>query len=110
MEVIQLAEEFLNLLRQCPAEGFESWLMKALDSTLKPIRAFAKGLFEDAVAVGTSMMLDVSNGMVEGFSNRLKMMKRQMFGRVRLYFPIKRLILTQLGYSTASPSFFLLRK
>lgn len=84
-----------QLLRQRNAEGFEAWLMKALKSTLKPFQAFAAGLFEDYAAVRASMMLEVSNGMVEGFNNRLKMVKRQMYGRAGSDLLSKRFILAQ---------------
>jgi len=40
------------------------------------------------------MTLDVSNGPVEGQNNRLKMLKRQMFGRANLELLEKRFILT----------------
>jgi transposase len=41
------------------------------------------------------MMLDVSNGPVEGLNNRLKMVKRQMYGRAGLELLSKRFILAQ---------------
>ena len=48
---------------------------------------------EDYAAVKTSMMTHVSNGPVEGLNNRLKMLKRQMFGRADLELLEKRFIL-----------------
>lgn len=66
---IELADEFLQLLRQQQADGFEAWLMKALKSSLKPFQTFAEGLFDDYAAVKASMMLKVSNGLVEGSNN-----------------------------------------
>ncbi|UBF27848.1 transposase [Kovacikia minuta CCNUW1] len=91
-EAVELAQEFSQLLRQRKAEGFEPWLMKVFKSKLKTFRAFAKSLFEDYAAVRASMVLEVSNGMVEGFNNRLKMVKRQMFGRAGLELLSKRFI------------------
>lgn len=44
---VELADEFLRLLRQQRAEDFDDWLMKALKSSLKPFVQFAEGLFED---------------------------------------------------------------
>ncbi|MBI4782408.1 MAG: ISL3 family transposase [Oscillatoriophycideae cyanobacterium NC_groundwater_1537_Pr4_S-0.65um_50_18] len=91
-QAVELAQEFSQLLRQRKAEGFDPWLMKAFKSTLKSFQAFAKGLFEDYAAVRASMVLEVSNGMVEGFNNRLKMVKRQMYGRAGLELLSKRFI------------------
>ncbi|WP_148298173.1 transposase, partial [Synechocystis sp. PCC 7509] len=92
---VELAEEFLRLLRQRQGEAFEAWLTKALKSSLKPFQSFAFGLFDDYVAVKASMMLNVSNGPVEGLNNRLKMLKRQMYGRAGLALLSKRFILSQ---------------
>jgi transposase len=92
---VDLADEFLQLLRQQKAELFDDWLMKAFSSSLKPFQAFAEGLFDDYSAVKASMMLDVSNGPVEGLNNRLKMVKRQMYGRAGLELLSKRFILAQ---------------
>ena len=90
---VRLAQSFLQLLRDQQPEPFDSWLTTALDSSLKPFQSFANGLREDYAAVKASMMLDVSNGPVEGLNNRLKMLKRQMFGRASLELLEKRFIL-----------------
>nr|WP_051482695.1 ISL3 family transposase [Synechocystis sp. PCC 7509] len=92
---VELAEEFLRLLRQRQGEAFAAWLTKALKSSLQPFQSFASGLFDDFEAVKASMMLSVSNGPVEGLNNRLKMLKRQMYGRAGLALLSKRFILSQ---------------
>jgi transposase len=92
---VDLADEFLQLLRRQKAELFDDWLMKALSSALKPFQTFAEGLVDDYSAVKASMILDVSNGPVEGLNNRLKMVKRQMYGRAGLELLSKRFILAQ---------------
>lgn len=90
---IELADEFLQLLRQRQGEVFELWLMKAMKSSLKPFQAFAEGLLDDYDAVKASMTSNVSNGVVEGLNNRLKMLKRQMYGRAGLALLNKRFVL-----------------
>jgi len=91
---IGLADEFLQMLRQRRAEAFDDWLMRVLKSPFKPLQTFANGLFDDYAAVKASMMSNVSNGPVEGLNNRLKMLKRQMYGRANLDLLSKRFILT----------------
>ncbi len=92
---VELAQEFLRLLRQRQGEAFETWLTKALKISLKPFQSFASGLFDDYAAVKASMMLNVSNGPVEGLNNQLKMLKRPMYGRAGLALLSKRFILSQ---------------
>jgi transposase len=48
------------------------------------VQRFAAGLYEDYEAVKAGVTLPWSTGPVEGHINRLKMLKRQMFGRARL--------------------------
>ena len=90
---VELTQSFLSLLRDQQAQQFDRWLAIALNSSLKPFQSFANGLMEDYAAVKASMMSNVSNGPVEGLNNRLKMLKRQMFGRASLELLEKRFIL-----------------
>jgi len=80
-EPISLAQAFLKLVRQRLPEQLDGWLTDARNSSIKAFSSFAKGLKEDYDAVKAGVTLEVSNGQVEGQNNRLKMLKRQMFGR-----------------------------
>lgn len=92
--LVDLAHEFLQLLRQRQADAFDSWLIKTLTCPIQPLKKFAQGLMNDYAAVKASMMMEVSNGPVEGLNNRLKMLKRQMYGRAGLELLTKRFILS----------------
>lgn len=78
---IELAEGFCDLIRNRQPDRFEAWLEAASTCVLLPFQKFAVGLREDYEAVKAAMILPVSNGIVEGHINRLKMLKRQMYGR-----------------------------
>ena len=69
-------------LRQ--AEQFDAWLKAAVESPVVVFQRFANSLQEDYEAVKAGLALSVSNGQVEGQINRLKMIKRQMYGRAGL--------------------------
>src|SRR6266850_6344051 len=83
-EAIDLTQDFLQLVRQRQPEHFDSWLERARTSTLEAVQRFASGLRDDYAAVKAGMTLPWSTGPVEGHINRLKMLKRQMFGRAHL--------------------------
>ena len=51
------------------------------NSSIKEIASFAKGLEKDIAAVENSVASPLSNGFVEGTNNKLKMIKRTMYGR-----------------------------
>jgi transposase len=93
-EAIALAQEWIKLVRQRLPQQFDSWLERSENSSSKAFQSFAKGLKEDYDAVKNALTLEVSNGAVEGQNNRLKMLKRQMFGRAGLDLLEKRFILT----------------
>lgn len=81
---IVLAQDFAQLVRERRADQLDSWLARAADSPFVPLQRFAKGLRDDDDAVNAGLTLRWSNGPVEGHMNRLKMLKRQMFGRASL--------------------------
>lgn len=83
-KAIQLSQDLAQLIRERTPEQFDEWLSRALSSKLPALVAFAEGLMKDYDAVKASMTFPWSNGPVEGQINRLKMLKRQMYGRASI--------------------------
>jgi transposase len=81
---IALAQDFTRLVRERQPDQLEPWLAQAAESPHVPLQRFAKGLRDDYDAVKAGVTLPWSHGPVEGHINRLKMLKRQMFGRAKL--------------------------
>ena len=90
---IHLAQHFADLVRQRLPERLDLWLEQASNSSIKQFQNFAKSLQEDYAAVKAGVTLAVSNGQVEGQINRLKMLKRQMYGRAGFDLLQKRVLL-----------------
>ena len=80
-EAISLAEAFIAMIRTRAPERLDPWLTQAQDSALPAFRNFAKKLDDEHAAILAAVTLPWSTGQVEGQINRLKMIKRQMFGR-----------------------------
>jgi transposase len=76
-----LADEFADLLRKRSSGTLSDWLVKGEASSCPELRRFAEGIRRDEAAVLAAMTERWSNGPVEGHVNRLKMIKRQMYGR-----------------------------
>ena len=83
-ETIALGQTFAHLLRSRCADRLEEWLTQAAQSTLRPFQRLAKSFRRDLDAIKAGLTLPWSTGPVEGHINRLKMVKRQMFGRAKL--------------------------
>jgi transposase len=92
-EAIALAQDFVTLVRQRQPAQLDPWLQRATASAVDAVRRFATGLYEDYEAVKAGVTLPWSSGPVEGHINRLKMLKRQMFGRARLDLLSRRFLL-----------------
>ncbi len=82
--VIELAQQFASLVRQRLPEQLDAWLNTAKNSSVSLLRSFAVSLESDYDAVKAGVTMSVSNGPVEGHINRLKMLKRQMYGRAKI--------------------------
>lgn len=72
---------YLRLVRERDVEAFDPWLEQCRTCDIPDMQSFAQGVQKDYEAVKTSLILPYSNGPVEGQVNRLKFVKRSMFGR-----------------------------
>jgi transposase len=89
---ISLCQEFAMIVRERRHEQLDGWLEQAEQSGLAPLVSFATGVRRDYAAVKAGVTLEYSNGPTEGHINRLKMVKRQMYGRAKLDLLKQRLI------------------
>jgi transposase len=78
---LDLSDEFAALIRKRSTGTLKGWLSRAEVSACPEVRHFAEGIRRDESAVNAAMTTRWSNGPVEGHVNRLKTIKRQMYGR-----------------------------
>jgi transposase len=83
-KVQQLTKEFQQLVKQRQEPGLGRWRESVGRSGLSELRSFTEGLMNDEAAVREGLRSAWSNGQTEGQINRLKMLKRQMYGRAKL--------------------------
>jgi transposase len=77
----QLLERFHRLFRARDLDGLTPWLADAAGSLLA---SFSKGIRRDITAVKAALTEPWSNGQTEGQITKLKLVKRQMYGRAGL--------------------------
>jgi transposase len=82
-EARMLALSFRTMVTQRKPEQLDAWLHQARNSSLPAFKHFAIGLQRDYAAVYAALDLPFSNGQVEGHNNRVKLIKRQMYGRAK---------------------------
>jgi transposase len=76
-----LAYEFRSMVRNRQVEKLSAWLNRAEKSEIGALKSFVNGLYDDLPAVEAALNLPWSNGVTEGQVNRLKLVKRKMYGR-----------------------------
>jgi len=79
--VLDLADEFADLIRKRSSGTLSEWLARGEASSNPELRRFAEGVRRDEAAVHAAVTGTWSDGPVEGHVNRLKTIKRQMYGR-----------------------------
>lgn len=83
-----LTVEFRDALQQRDGQRVRQWIHHATQSAVTPLVRFAGALRRDFAAVVAAAEIKWSSGQVEGQINRLKTIKRQMYGRAG--FPLLR--------------------
>ncbi len=77
----RLTQEFNGMVRDLQGEKLDGWLEEAEACAASAMRRFATGLKKDLPAVRAGLTEEWSNGPVEGFVHKLKLLKRQGYGR-----------------------------
>ena len=77
----ELTEEFQQLVKRRREPVLDQWRERVARSGLSELKSFAEGLMSDEAAVREALRSKWSNGQTEGQINRLKLVKRQMYGR-----------------------------
>ena len=79
--VSPLFQQFTQMVRERRGEELDNWLHAAFHSDIPELCSFVNTLRQDQQAVQLGLILKWNNGMVEGHVNRLKFLKRSMYGR-----------------------------
>ncbi len=78
-----LVQQFARMLRTRTGEQLDDWLEQVRASQIHELQGFVAGIEQDKAAVVAGLTLPQNNGLVEGKVNKLKLIKRMMYGRAR---------------------------
>ena len=99
----ELTQGFATVFRGKQSDTLQTWLDQARGTGLPEIVRFCDGLRRDEKAVNAALVLPWSNGQVEGQIHRLKLVKRQMYGRAKFNLLRCRVLHYVAAAATASP-------
>jgi transposase len=89
---VDLARQFLTMVRHRKTDRLDGWLDMVKTSQLPALISFANGLPKDLSAVRNALRYVWNNGQTEGQVNRLKFLKRSMYGRANFDLLRKRVL------------------
>lgn len=80
-EIIDLVSGFRTILKSKAITEINKWMEQACSLNNKYINSFINGITRDITAVKNAIIYDYNNGLAEGSVNKLKLIKRIMYGR-----------------------------
>jgi len=89
---VDLARQFMTMVRPRKEDRLDGWLETVKTSAIPALSSFANGLQKDLSAVRNALRYAWSQGQTEGQVNRLKFIKRSMYGRANFDLLRKRVL------------------
>ncbi|HWQ89713.1 MAG TPA: transposase [Desulfitobacteriaceae bacterium] len=80
-ELLDIVSEFKKILSDKDVSKIEKWIHKASGLNIREITSFINGITRDITAVKNAIKFEYNNGLAEGSINKLKVIKRIMYGR-----------------------------
>jgi transposase len=87
-QAYELVQQFVHMLHTRTGEQLDTWLEYVRTSQIHELQSFVVSIERDKAAVVAGLTLTQNNGLVEGKVNKLKLLKRMMYGRAE--FPLLR--------------------
>ncbi|MGL5152917.1 MAG: ISL3 family transposase [Clostridium sp.] len=79
--ILNLIKEFKELVQNKSLNKFHTWMKKAYELDIKELNSFISGIKRDEKAVKNAITYRFTNGLAEGSVNKLKTLKRTMYGK-----------------------------
>lgn len=83
-QIKSLIYNFRKIVKNKEYKKLDDWIKNAIDSNIKELKSFSNGLLNDIEAVKNAIKYSYNNGLAEGHINRLKVIKRIMYGRANI--------------------------
>lgn len=82
-KAIELATDFCLLMKEKKISSLSEWIDKVKNSKISELKSFLRGIESDQSVIESAIIYQWSNGQTEGQVNKLKYLKRQMYGRAK---------------------------
>jgi hypothetical protein len=97
-EIYGIVHSFKEIMFTKQADKLDSWIEAALQLGISEINSCINGIIRDLEAVKNGIALKYNNGLAEGSANKLKVIKRIMYGRSSFKLLRNKILLRELGW------------
>lgn len=80
-KIIELVKQFRQLIKAKKSDELSNWVTQVKTANFYGVARFLNGLSRDIDVVKNAIIYDYNNGLAEGFVNKIKVIKRVMYGR-----------------------------
>ena len=84
-EMYEAVESFCKVIKGSKTVKLVRWMKRYWKTCISSLKTFIIGIKRDFQAVRNTIRLNITNGITEGFVNKLKVVKRSMYGKAGLY-------------------------
>jgi hypothetical protein len=98
-EMYEAMEGFCKVIKGNETVELVRWMKRYWKTGIQSLKTFIIGIKKDFQAVRNTIRLNITNGMTEGFVNKLKAVKRSMYGRAGLELLKNKLVLEHILFN-----------
>lgn len=98
-EMYEATEEFYSIICGTDSSMLIRWMKKYWKTRISTLKTFITGIKKDYGAVLNTIRQNVTNGITEGFVNKLKAVKRTMYGRASIRLLRRKMVLEHIFFN-----------
>ena len=83
-QMYEATNSFCKIIKGSESVELIRWMRKYWKTNIAHLKTFIKGVKLDYNAVKNTIIYDITNGITEGFVNKLKVVKRIMYGKASI--------------------------
>ena len=98
-EMYEATHEFYQVITGTSIVDLIRWMKRYWKTGLSTLKTFIIGIMKDFKAVRNTIRLNVTNGITEGYVNKLKAVKRVMYGRAGIELLKRKLVMEHVLFN-----------
>ena len=98
-EMYEAIQEFYQVITGTSTIELVRWMKRYWKTRLSTLKTFIIGIMKDFKAVRNTIRLNVTNGITEGYVNKLKAVKRVLYGRAGIKLLKRKLVMEHVLFN-----------